>query len=175
MLAARDGARDELESQLLTEALAAGKPVLGICRGAQLINVQLGGSLHQDLSRFYGEDAQLWTALPRKWVSITEGSRLGRILGGDEGMFVNALHRQAVADLGKDLHVAACSRYGVTQAIEHTEYPYLIGVQWHPEYLPQRSQHQKIFGALVEAAAQAAQVSATSHTNEASEAQKTAS
>jgi putative glutamine amidotransferase len=145
-----DRKRDELENGLISEAYRRRLPVLGICRGAQLINVFLGGSLHQNIVDFYIETPQVRTVLPKVNVIIEPGSKLAGILKSHE-CTVNALHRQAVDNLGSGLEVVAREANGITQGIEHRHYPYLIGVQWHPEYLPQQKEQLAIFLALVEA------------------------
>lgn len=150
-----DRARDALETRLLTEALTQEKPVLGICRGAQLLNVHLGGTLHQELRSFYEETPQIMTVLPEKRVDVEAGTLLERILQIGSCK-VNALHRQAVDQVAEPLQVAACETTGVIQAIEHRERPFVLGVQWHPEYLPQVPRQQRIFKTLVAAARRAA-------------------
>jgi putative glutamine amidotransferase len=148
-----DVARDALEMMLVDEALAREKPVLGICRGAQVLNVCLGGSLHQDVRSFYVEKPQLRTVLPRKLVNIADGSRLARVIGAGPCV-VNALHHQAVdpADLGRNVKVAAEEDNGIVQAIEVEGTRFAIGVQWHPEYIPQHRRQQALFDALVSCA-----------------------
>ena len=149
-----DPGRDEMETGLLRHALYLGLPVLGICRGAQLMNVVLGGSLHQDISHFYAEDTQnVRSLLPRKQVYIEAGSRLGAVLG--EGLCrVNALHRQAVKQVGQGVSVCARESNEVVQAIESGEREYFLGVQWHPEYMPQSTRQQQLFRALVASSGQ---------------------
>lgn len=144
----QDAARDEMEMRLVREAVARRLPVLGICRGAQLINVCFGGSLHRDLAGFYKEDPETRTILPNKRVLITPGTRLARLLNQDPGR-VNALHRRAIDQLGAGLRIAARDRDGIIQAIEHETLPFVLGVQWHPEYLPQVPEQRALFGALV--------------------------
>lgn len=146
-----DRGRDELEAALLEHAQQRNLPVLGICRGAQLMNVLRGGSLHQELTPFYVERPQLWTALPRKTVELRAQTRLCQILGRGD-LDVNSLHRQAVDRIGEGLLVAACEPNGVVQAIEDPARSFYIGVQWHPEYLPQLAVQQRLFRALVEVA-----------------------
>jgi putative glutamine amidotransferase len=146
-----DRNRDELENDLLREAYRNQLPVLGICRGAQLLNVFLGGSLHQNIVDFYIETPQVRTVLPKVDIIIAPDSKLAAILQGHE-CTVNALHRQAVDNLGRELMVVAREVNGITQGIEHRHYPYLLGVQWHPEYLPQQKEQLAIFEALVRAA-----------------------
>jgi putative glutamine amidotransferase len=147
----RDARRDRLEWSLLDQAVARGLPVLGICRGQQLINVYFGGSLHQCLRGFYTEDHAVRTILPRKRVCIVEGTKLACILGSTP-VRVNALHEQGCHELGRNIRVSACDRNGIVQAIEHESLPLVIGVQWHPEYLPQMPRQRAIFRALVNAA-----------------------
>jgi putative glutamine amidotransferase len=142
-----DPARDAMEMKLLGDAVRRDLPVLGICRGEQLLNVYFGGSLHQDLAGFYVEDPATRTILPRKRVTLEPGSRLKELLGPDER--VNALHRQGVDRIGDGLVVAGRDRNGIVQAIEHASLPFVVGVQWHPEYLPQVASQRAIFRALV--------------------------
>ena len=144
--------RDELEVPLVREAITRGLPVLGICRGMQLINVCLGGSLHQEISVFYEETPVMQTLLPRKRVSITPASRLSQILKS-LNVRVNSLHFQSVKTLGEGLQAVACESNGVIQAIEHQGSPYIVGVQWHPEYLAfEKPAQQRLFRSLVSAA-----------------------
>lgn len=147
----RDPARDTLELRLLRQAVATGKPVLGICRGAQLLNVHFGGTLHRDLEGFYEETPQVWTVRPRKRVEIEPGTLLAHVLG-TQCCRVNSLHRQAVEQPAGALRVSAREPNGVVQAVEHPDRPFLVGVQWHPEYLPQVRRQLRLFERLVEAA-----------------------
>ncbi|MFU8877199.1 MAG: gamma-glutamyl-gamma-aminobutyrate hydrolase family protein [Wenzhouxiangellaceae bacterium] len=146
-----DLARDELETGLIEHALAEHLPMLGICRGMQLINVVRGGSLHQSLEGFYDEYPQIRSVLPRKRVLLDPDSKLRRILGCRECR-VNALHRQAIDTAGDGLVAVAREPSGVVQGYEATDRPWLVGVQWHPEYLPQRASQRALFRSLVEAA-----------------------
>lgn len=146
-----DGARDDLERRLIDDALEKGIPVLGICRGAQLLNVCFGGTLFQDVASFYRESVQLRTVLPRKIVQIAPGSHLARVIGAAP-CAVNALHHQAVRDLGVGLAAVAVEENGIVQAIEARDLRFVIGVQWHPEYIPQHRRQRALFDALVAAA-----------------------
>lgn len=152
-LSGGDPARDELEGRLIEEALRAGLPILGICRGAQLLNVHFGGTLHRDLADFYEETPQIVTIRPKKRIEIEPGSLLAKVLG-TESCRVNALHGQAVGRLAASLRIVARETAGVVQAIEHPGHRFLLGVQWHPEYLPQVARQRRIFAHLVEAARQ---------------------
>ncbi|HEU5056549.1 MAG TPA: gamma-glutamyl-gamma-aminobutyrate hydrolase family protein [Kofleriaceae bacterium] len=148
-----DPARDALELALIARAEEAGVPVLGICRGAQLLNIHAGGTLHQDLSGFYTERSNRWTVFPRKAIRVEPSSRLRATLGHTR-CEVNSLHRQAVDAIGDGLAVVARDERGVVQGIEHSSRRFWIGVQWHPEYLPQVPEQRRLFAALVAAARQ---------------------
>lgn len=144
----RDPARDELEKALCLYALERGLPLLGICRGAQLINVTAGGTLFQDTRDFYTETPHIQTIMPRKYINIDTDSRLHRVMEVDSAT-VNSLHNQAINELGEGIRVSARDLNGIIQAIEHCKHPFVIGVQWHPEYLPQLASQQRLFAALV--------------------------
>jgi putative glutamine amidotransferase len=146
-----DAARDRLELALLEDTLASGRPVLGICRGAQLLNVSFGGTLHRDLRDFYREAPRARTILARREVTVTPDSLLASLLGTTRCR-VNALHHQAVAEVGEGLTVVAREPDGVVQAVEAPGRSFVLGVQWHPEYLPQIRRQRRIFEGLVEAA-----------------------
>jgi len=149
-------ARDELEMKLLDDAVRRRLPILGICRGEQLLNVYFGGSLHQGLAGLYVEDPEVRTILPRKRIVVESGSCLATVMGR-RPVRVNALHRQAIDRLGRGIRVAARDRNGIVQAIEHESLPLVVGVQWHPEYLPQMPQQRAMFRELVRHAALAGQ------------------
>ncbi|MFO7597619.1 MAG: gamma-glutamyl-gamma-aminobutyrate hydrolase family protein, partial [Desulfocurvibacter africanus] len=102
------------------------------------------------------EIPQVRTVFPRKEVLLEPDSRLASILGATSAR-VNALHDQAVKTLGSDLRVVAREPSGVVQAIEHTRRPLALGVQWHPEFMPQIASQQNIFRALVRQAARPGQ------------------
>ena len=146
----KDVDRDRLEKKLCLYALENQLPVLGICRGAQLINVVLEGTLYQDTHTFYKETPNIKTILPSKKVQLTKKSKLGKIFDVDNCL-VNSLHDQAVKKLGLNLIITAIDNNDIVQAIEHTKHPFMIGVQWHPEYLPHIKLQQRLFESLVEA------------------------
>ena len=146
-----DPDRDRMERRLVEESMAQGKPVLGICRGSQMLNVALGGDLDQDAYATFTDSRKYRTILPRKTVNVVEGTRLAG-LAGTEVMKVNALHSQAVRRLGSGLRVAARDEGGMIQAVERLRDPFAIGVQWHPEHLFYARRQRAIFRGLVAAA-----------------------
>jgi putative glutamine amidotransferase len=133
-----DVMRDRFELDLLRAFVAAGKPVFGVCRGMQLINVARGGSLHQDLradgattnwhahADAYDQHAHPLTIVPDSWLSK-------RFDGATAGM-VNSIHHQGIERLGRDLAIEAYADDGVIEAIRGTGEGFLLGVQWHPEF-----------------------------------------
>jgi putative glutamine amidotransferase len=146
-----DPERDKLELQLLETLLPRGLPILGICRGSQMINVALGGTLHTDIHAVYVAAPRMRTVLPRKTIHVVDGSRLDHILRCNPCR-VNALHHQSVDRLGRGLRVVAQDESGIVQATEGTGRNFLLGVQWHPELLVFKASQQRIFAALAEAA-----------------------
>jgi len=146
-----DKNRDGLEFNLLDKAIHKKIPVLGICRGAQLINVYFKGSLYEDINTFYFEEPNRYSIFPVKKIHVKPNSTLASILGVDK-LTVNALHHQAVKKAGEDVEIVAKERNNVVQGIESEAESFIIGVQWHPEYLVQQKRQRKIFEALVEQA-----------------------
>jgi putative glutamine amidotransferase len=147
-----DPMRDNMEKTIIRYALQHELPVLGICRGAQLMNVALGGSLHQDIGHFYTEEtSNVRSILPRKSIEVSQDSRLYRMLG-TLSCTVNALHNQSIKELGKNVVVSAIEPSGVVQAIEKHDHRFFIGVQWHPEYMPQSKTQLALFDGLVHSA-----------------------
>ena len=147
----KDPARDALELRLLEYAREHDLPVLGICRGSQLMNLAEGGTLIRDVNTLYDERPQLYTVLPRREVQVETDSRLFEIMNRSE-VLVNSLHFHAVRDAGRGMRIVAREPSGVPQAIEHTGRRFWLGVQWHPEYLPQQEVHQRLFAELSKAA-----------------------
>jgi len=146
-----DPQRDALEMELIKSAVHMDLPVLGICRGAQMINVSLGGNLHTDVWEVFEQAPKLRTILPRKNVKIMAESRLRKTLG-QETCRVNALHHQSINRVGKDLQVCAFDDHGIVQAVEMTTGSRILGVQWHPELMPFSKEQLLLFGWLVECA-----------------------
>lgn len=150
-----DPERDALELSLLERFIPMGTPVLGICRGAQLINVHLGGTLDPDIYTSHEGLKRRRTVLPRKTVDIVGDSQLNRILKVT-WCRINSLHHQAVEKTGDDVAIVARDRDGLVQGIESTRHDFLIGVQWHPEWLVFNRPQQRLIRALVRAASSAA-------------------
>lgn len=149
-----DLARGDMEASWGLAARRHGLPVLGVCRGAQMLNVIAGGTLHMDLSSFEGADLtpSWWEHLTvRKRVKLRKRSRLAAIVGQDR-LMVNSIHQQAIDRVGAGLSAAAREANGVIQAIEDPTRPFWIGVQYHPELMIYRRVHRRLFKALVDAA-----------------------
>lgn len=147
-----DRARDALEWGVIERALERELPILAICRGAQLLNVFHGGTLHQDLqAAFVGHSPRI-QLFARKRVEVARGSRLHQALGVDT-LRVNSLHRQGIARIGRGLVASARDTLSIVQGIERPHGPLLMGVQWHPELLPAHAAQRRLFAALVRAAA----------------------
>jgi len=151
-----DRVRDLYEIELFWEFMIQGKPVLGICRGCQLINVALGGTLWQDLpsqteSGLRHNDPTRYDQLLHP-VEFTAGASLREIYGGLDGGQVTSIHHQAVRDLGKDLAVEARSAGdGIIEAIRWRGAGFVLGVQWHPEFHAPQNAHVLPREPLIEA------------------------
>lgn len=132
--------RDKMELTILPMVMAAKKPILGICRGIQLLNTGLGGTLYQDIPSQTSPDFPLAHRQPFYYtnyshtVAIEKGSKLEKISKSLE-IQVNSMHHQAIKTPAPGLTVTAYSPDGLIEAVEKTDYPYFVGVQWHPEYL----------------------------------------
>ena len=151
--------RDETELALVRWAVDDEKPLLAICRGIQVLNVALGGSLYQDIqAQVRDGDRHDWhPGYPRNRLShtviVAPQTRLAHILG-TTSLLVNSLHHQAIKDVAPGLTVAARAPDDLIEAVEVEGHPFAIGVQWHPEELAAISRDvrsQRIFDALVEA------------------------
>ncbi len=163
-----DPARDWTEITLVRWALADDKPVLGVCRGIQVINVACGGSLYQHVPEQRRSDVKHdcfpspagaapgqpytrdYLAHP---VRVESRSRLGRLLGQDE-VPVNSMHHQGIKRLAPGLRASAHAPDGLIEGVEAVGSEYLLGVQWHPEELAERHAHQRrLFTDFIAAAA----------------------
>lgn len=129
-----DPERDELEMRWIAHAMKAEIPLLGICRGAQLINVVRGGNLYQDIRALRSRTYNRPGLLPTKQVFIEPDSMLATTVGKTK-LRVNSLHHQAVHNTGAGLAIIAKDLDGIPQAIECQQVGTILGVQWHPEYL----------------------------------------
>lgn len=142
--------RDAAEPLLLRAFLAADKPVLGICRGIQVINAVLGGDLYQDIKPFeHLPHNDHWAKVHT--VTVRRGTLLSRILGQDT-VLVNSQHHQAVDRVAPGFTLAALSEDGIVEAIEKPDARFCLGVQWHPEWLSDADPAmQSLFDAFVNA------------------------
>ena len=135
---AGDRARDVYELELLHEFVDAGKPVLGVCRGCQLINVAFGGTLYQDVATNVPEALahvhDVYDA-HRHDIVFPQGSSLARMFPNVTKAVVNSIHHQAVKELGRDIVVEAYSEPdGIVEAIRYRRADFVMGLQWHPEF-----------------------------------------
>ena len=146
-----DPDRDAFESAVIDDALERDLPLLGICRGAQLLNVRLGGDLHQDLRSHRRHTSHRRTILPMKTLLVEPGTRLSSLVGTDSAR-INSLHNQGIDRLGRGLRVSGRDLDGIVQAVENPAHEFLFGVQWHPEVLLGSRLQRGLFGAVGRAA-----------------------
>lgn len=129
-------AMDAYEIPLIREALRRNMPILGICRGEQMLNIAAGGTLIQHIPAVIPDCLKHQQGAPRSYMThsirVLEGTQLAGILGAGEAR-VNSFHHQAVAKAAPGFRVSAVAPDGVIEAIESTGNNYAIGVQWHPE------------------------------------------
>ncbi|MEW6981588.1 gamma-glutamyl-gamma-aminobutyrate hydrolase family protein [Colwelliaceae bacterium 6471] len=125
--------RDQLEISWINKALQNNIPLIGICRGAQLINVVLGGTLYKDIRPLRRLTYNRPGLLPTKQVRLAQDSVLAKVCN-KLNLRVNSLHHQAIKNIGKNLRVVGRDLDGIAQAVESTQNN-IIGLQWHPEYL----------------------------------------
>lgn len=157
LVAGVDPRRDRAELELARRALAEGKPVLGICRGLQVLNVASGGTLYRDISEHpHAQRHTFYPDLPFDLLShsirIDASSRLARIAGRTT-LEVNSLHHQACRAVAPGLRVVARAPDGMIEALEAPGHPFALGVQWHPETLPDLAETRALFHAIVAASA----------------------
>ena len=152
-------ARDHLEIALVHHAMESRKPLLAVCRGIQVLNVALGGSLFQDVAGDPGTDIQHQQGKPREEpthpVKVVAGSRLAQVLGTTD-LLVNSMHHQAVKAVGRGLVPVAFAPDTIIEGVELEEPDrFVLGVQWHPEELTGRDPSaRRLFSALVAACRQ---------------------
>lgn len=157
LVAGIDEQRDQVELILLEAALQQELPFLGICRGLQLINVGLGGSLYEDvldqkpLALRHDQAVDHPRSYLAHTVSLSAGTRLEKILGLKTAR-VNSLHHQGVRELAPGLQASAFSPDGLVEGVELPGYRFGVGVQWHPEWLMDQRETRSLFRAFVEAA-----------------------
>ncbi len=155
-----DRERDTLEMTLVRWSVETGKPLLTICRGIQVMNVALGGSLYQDLLTdmpgalrhdYFTSDGFARDHLAHS-LTLVPDSGLIRLLGA-ERLVVNSLHHQGIKDVAPDLTPVGYAPDGLVEAVEVEDHPFAVGVQWHPEALaPDDPVMRRLFEALVKAA-----------------------
>ena len=152
--------RDAMELPLCREALNRRMPVFAICRGMQVLACALGGSLYQDIAEQFGKSLQHprhdTPADPVHTVDILPGTLLASIVGVSP-LGVNSRHHQGVREPGQGAVISAAAPDGLAEGMELPDYPFVLGVQWHPESLSDRyPEHQKLFNACVKACAERA-------------------
>lgn len=148
--------RDAFELALTKVFLATPKPILAICRGLQLLNVAAGGTLWQDIAAL-GKDTLKHTQEAPRWyathtVEFVAGTKLHDIFKQSNSIRVNSFHHQAIKTVAEGFMVSAVATDGIIEAIEARDYPYWLGVQWHPECMWEKDSRQmQLFESLVTA------------------------
>ena len=151
-----DAERDSMEIALACWAAEEGKPLLGICRGLQVLNVALGGTLHQDLATevpgaLQHDQPDTLAGAAVHHVRLIPTTKLESVLAASD-VRVNSSHHQAVKDLAPRLRLAALAPDGIVEGVELPSHPFALAVQWHPERLPGQPEMQALFRALTQAA-----------------------
>jgi putative glutamine amidotransferase len=151
-----DPERDSVELKMLNAAAEDGKPFLGICRGCQVMNVALGGTLYTHIqdqlpkALDHSYPGNMRTVLVHE-VKIEEGTRIAEIMG-EPILKVNSLHHQGLKDIAPSLRVTGVAPDGLVEAVELPDHPFGIAVQWHPEWLTDQESTRNLFIKFVEAA-----------------------
>lgn len=150
--------RDAMELMLLKLTMELKKPILGICRGIQLLNIGLGGDIYQDIPSQFQEEFPIAHTqpfgyeIPSHTVNVVKGTLLAELTQA-EVLKVNSMHHQAVRNVAPGLTASGHAPGGLVEAIELPGYPFLLGVQWHPEYLWEADEAiMRIFKGFVDAA-----------------------
>lgn len=163
-----DPLRDEFELRLIEACHRLKMPIFGICRGIQMMNVAMGGTLYQDLHTDYSKENPSRPAMLHSQtckghhashqLCVDRDSMLYQILG-ETTIDVNSFHHQAVNRVPATLRIAAAAADGVVEAIENAAHPFFLGVQWHPELMYRKDEHSyHLFEAFVEATKQYAEL-----------------
>jgi putative glutamine amidotransferase len=151
-----DPLRDSVELNLFRAAVEDGKPFFGICRGIQLVNVGLGGSLYTHIPDQHPNaidhtyPGNMRTVLAHE-VKIDEGTRAAEIFR-EPILQVNSLHHQGLKDVASELHITGYAPDGLVEAVELRDHPFGLAVQWHPEWLTDQQPTRNLFKAFVKAA-----------------------
>lgn len=152
-----DPERDQMEIHLVREAVGCQTPFLGICRGLQVVNVALGGSLYTHIQDQHPNALKhdFFPGRPRDFIAhpvkVDEGTMLANILG-QPIVHVNSLHHQGIQRLAPDLTPTAYAPDEIIEAIELPGHPFGLAVQWHPEWLTEQTEMQALFAAFIHAA-----------------------
>lgn len=145
--------KDSAEQTFLTFMLQQDKPVLGICRGIQLLNVTYGGTLYQDLPNEIHQKHHMDPPYNMFWhmVNLIPDTPIAEIIGRDT-LEVNSIHHQAIHEVAPSMKVMAVTEQNVVEGIYDPNHKFVLGIQWHPEYLYERDKgSRKIFQAFVNA------------------------
>lgn len=151
-----DPLRDSVELNLFRAAVKDGKPFLGICRGIQIVNVGLGGTLYTHIPDQFPNaidhtyPGNMRTVLVHE-VKVEDGTQLGEIVGGPI-LKVNSLHHQGLKDIAPELSITGYAPDGLVEAVELSSHPFGLAVQWHPEWLTDQQPTRNLFKAFVDAA-----------------------
>lgn len=146
--------RDACELALIDYCVNNDKPLLGVCRGLQILNVALGGTLYQDIADAKPDSINHWQpepySEPSHQVTITEKGILSQLFGAG-GLQVNSMHHQGIDEVAPNLIVNAISEDGIVEAVSYPNAKFILGVQWHPEFNPQASFAKPIGEAFIAA------------------------
>jgi putative glutamine amidotransferase len=148
--------RDSVEFKLVQASAADGKPFFGICRGCQVVNVALGGTLYTHIpdqlpgALDHSYPGNMRTVLVHQ-VKVEEGTRIAEIVG-EPLLQVNSLHHQGLKDIAPSLRVAGHAPDGLVEAVELPDHPFGVAVQWHPEWLTDQESTRNLFRKFIQAA-----------------------